>query len=102
MPKHHRLDSLDRLQNEQFLERNMRMAFKPVRMTFRRMRQIDKMTRTEFAAIPAWEQALYLRTPMPPAQRRQVWAEIETRAALLRVDALAVEIDHAWVHDRGR
>ena len=74
------------------------MALKPVRMTFRRMRQIDKMTRTEFAALPAWEQALYLRTPMPPAQRKQVWAAIEARAALLRMDELIDQLDHAWAN----
>ena len=77
------------------------MALKPVRMTFRRMRQIDKMTRTEFAMISEWEQALYLRTPMPPAQRKQVWAQIQTRAALQRIDSLVVALDYAWANDRG-
>lgn len=56
-------------------------------MPYKRMREIDRMTRKEFAALPSEEQQLWWKTPMPPMEVRaimQALREREMRKSLLR------------------
>lgn len=49
-------------------------------MAYGRMRQIDKMSREEFAALPAAERLLWRRTPMPDAQVRDIMQRLREQA----------------------
>lgn len=53
-------------------------------MAYGRMREIDRMSKAEFAALPLDEKLLWWRTEMPPAQRMRIIREIDERLSSLR------------------
>jgi hypothetical protein len=50
-------------------------------MAYGRMRQIDKMSPEEFAALPEAERLLWRRTPMPDAQVRDIMQRLRRESA---------------------